>query len=150
MNNLIYEKSNKVKEIISTQHFILVPICNNAHWFINFIIRSSETLFMLILMDSLNKSKHIQFTNTIFKWFQSSINAKQNKITLTLETINRPDAVYQTDGYSCANFLCLYSNIASMLSMKYLIKDEWLVSFNDTVIKHINTDRTIMDFKKIS
>ena len=99
-------------------------------------------------MDSLNKSKHIHFTNTIFKWFQSSINAKQNKITLTLETINLPDAVYQTDGYSCANFLCLYSYIASMLLMKYLIKDEWLVSFNDTVIKHINTDRSIMDFKK--
>ena len=67
MNNLIYEKSNKVKEIISTQHFILVPICNNAHWFINFIIRSSETLFMLILMDSLNIVRHTNYSNSIFK-----------------------------------------------------------------------------------
>ena len=34
MNNLIDEKSNKGKEIISTQHLILIPICNGIHWFI--------------------------------------------------------------------------------------------------------------------
>ena len=68
MNNIIDEKSNKVKEIISKQHLILIPICNDNHWFIYFIIRSSEKSFMLILMDSLNIGKYIQFTNTIFNW----------------------------------------------------------------------------------
>ena len=145
MNNLIYEKSNKVKEIISTQHLILIPICNNAHWFIYFIIRSSEKLFMLILMDSLNTCIHVHFTNTIFNWFKYSIDAKQNQITLTLEIINLLDAVRQTDDHSCANFVCLYFYVASILSIKYLTEDEWLSSFNYKYI-YINTNRTIMDF----
>ena len=79
---------------------------------------------------------------------KSSINVKQNQITLTLEIINLPDAVRQTNGHSCANFVCLYSFVASTLSMKYLTKDEWLFSFNDKIIIKINTDRTIMDLKK--
>ena len=108
MNKIIDEKSKKVIEIISTQHLILIPICNDNHWFIYFIIRSSEKLFMLILMDSLNTCIHAQFTNTIFNWFTYSINAKQNQITLTLEIINLPDTVRQTDDHSCANFVCLY------------------------------------------
>ena len=66
MNKLIYEKSKKLKDIISTPHLILIPICNDIHWFIYFIIRSSETSFMLIIIDSLNTGKYIQFTNTIF------------------------------------------------------------------------------------
>ena len=78
MNKLIDEKSKKVKEIIFTQHLILIQICNNNHWFIYFIIRSSEKSFILILMNSLNTGKHTQFTNTIFNWFKSSINTKQN------------------------------------------------------------------------
>ena len=67
INNLIDEKSNKVKEIISTQHLILIPICTGNHWIIYFIIRSSENSFMLILMDSFFTVKRTQFTNTIFK-----------------------------------------------------------------------------------
>ena len=86
---------------------------------------------MLILIDSLNTGRHTHFSNSIFEWFQSSINAKQNKITLTLENINLPDTAYQTDGYSCENFLCLYSYVASILSIEYVTKDDWLVSFND-------------------
>ena len=35
---------------------------------------------MLILKDLLNTGKRTQFTNTIFNWFESSINAKQNQI----------------------------------------------------------------------
>ena len=31
INKLIDEKSNKVKEIISTQHLILIPICTGNH-----------------------------------------------------------------------------------------------------------------------
>ena len=131
MNKLIDENIKKVKKIISTQHLTLIPICNENHWFICFIIRSSENSFMLILIDSLNKSKHTQFTNTIFNWFKSSINAKQNQITLTLDIINLSDAVRQTDGCSCANFVCLYSYVASMLSIKYLTKGKWLSFFND-------------------
>ena len=42
MNKLIDEKSNEVKEIISTQHLILILICNDIHWFIYFIIKFSE------------------------------------------------------------------------------------------------------------
>ena len=34
------------------------------------------------------------------------------------------------------------------MSIKYLTKDDWLVFFNDIVIKHINAERTIIDFKQ--
>ena len=73
---------------------------------------------MLILMDSLNKGKHIQFTSTICNWFKSSINSKQIQITLTLEIINLLDAVHQSDGHSCANFVCVFFYVASILSIK--------------------------------
>ena len=52
---------------------------------------------MLILMDSLFTDKRTQFSNTIFKWFESSKDAKQNHLYLTLKTINLPDAVRQSD-----------------------------------------------------
>ena len=45
INKLIDKKSNNVKDIISTQHLILIPICTGNHWIIFFIIRSSETFF---------------------------------------------------------------------------------------------------------
>ena len=78
-------KSNKVKEFISTQHLILIQICTGNHWTIYFIIRSSENSFMLILIDSIFTVKRTQFTNTIFKWFESSKDAKQKHISLTLK-----------------------------------------------------------------
>ena len=65
-----------------------------------------------------------------------------------METINLPVSVRQRDGHSCANFVCVYSYVASILSIKYSTKDDWLVSFNDMVIKHIITERKIMDCKK--
>ena len=101
---------------------------------------------MLILMDSLFTDKRTQFTNTIFKQFESSIDAKQNFIPLTLETINLPDVVRQSDGHSCENFVCVYFYVESILLIKYFTKDDWLVSFKDMVKKHINAERTIMDF----
>ena len=52
---------------------------------------------MLILMDSLFTDIRTQFSNTIFKWFESSKDAKQNHLYLTLKTINLPDAVRQSD-----------------------------------------------------
>ena len=128
INKLIDEKSNKVREIISTQHLILIPICTGNHWIIYFIIRSSEYSFMLILMNSIFTDKRIQFTETIFKWFEYSKDAKQNHISLTWETINLPDVVRQSDGHSCKKFVCVYSYVASILSIKYLTKDDWLVS----------------------
>ena len=79
MKKSIDKKSNKVKETISTKHLILIPICQNNHWIIYFIIRSSENSFRLILMDSLFTVKRTHFTNTIFKWFESSKDAKQKE-----------------------------------------------------------------------
>ena len=75
MKNLKDQKSNKVKETISTKHLILIPIFQDNHWIIYFIIRSSENSFMLILMDSLNIVKHKKYSNSIFKWFESSKDA---------------------------------------------------------------------------
>ena len=103
---------------------------------------------MLILMDSLFTVKRTHFTNTIFKWFESSKDAKQKNISLSLETIYLPVSGRQKDGYSCASFVCVYSYVASILSIKYSTREEWLVSFNDMVIKHINAERPIKDFKK--
>ena len=98
-------------------------------------------------MNSLNTCIHAQFTNTILNWFKYSINAKQNQITLTLEIINLPDAVRQTDDHSCANFVCLYFYVAIILSIQYLTEDEWLSYFNYKYIYiYINTNRTIMGF----
>ena len=97
---------------------------------------------MLILMDSLFTDKRTQFSNTIFKWFESSKDAKQNHIYLTLKMINLPDAVRQSDSLSCANFVCVYSYVARILSITYLTKDNWLVFFNDIVINiSINRDQ---------
>ena len=146
MKKSIDKKSNKVKETISTKHLILIPICQNNHWIIYFIIRSSENSFRLILMDSLFKVKSTHFTNTIFKWFESSKDVKQKNITLSLETIDLPVSVRQSDGHSCASFVCVYSYVASIMSITYSTKEEWLISFNDMVIKHINAERPINDF----
>ena len=99
-------------------------------------------------MDSFNIVKHKNYSNSIFKWFVSSKYAEQKYISLTLKTINLPVSVRQSDGHSCANFVCVYSYVAIILSIKYSTKDDWLVSFNDMVIKHVNADRTIMDLKK--
>ena len=96
-------------------------------------------------MDSLDIVKHNKYSNSTFKWFESSKDAKRKHISLTLETINLPVSVRQTDDHSCANFVCLYFYVASILSIKYLTEDEWLSSFNYKYI-YINTNRTIMDF----
>ena len=70
----------------------------------------------------------------------------KKNITLSLETIDLPVSVRQSDGHSCASFVCVYSYVASILSIKYSTREEWLVSFNDMVIKHINAERPINDF----
>ena len=64
-----------------------------------------------------------------------------------METINLPDVVRQSDGQSCENFVCVYFYVESILLIKYFTKDDLLVSFKDMVKKHINAERTIMDFK---
>ena len=147
--NLTDKKSNKVKETVSTKHLILIPICQNNHWIIYFIIRSSKNSFMLILMDSLNTGEHTYFTNIIINWFESSEDVKQKNITLSLETIDLPVSVCQTDVHSCASFVCVYSYVESCLStIIYSTKNKWLASFNVQIIKHINAERPIHDFKK--
>ena len=108
MKKSIDKKSNKVKETISTKHLILIPICQNNHWIIYFIIRSSENSFMLILMDSLFTVKRTHFTNTIFKWFEYSKDAKQKHLSLSLETIYLPVSVRQRDDHSCPSFVFLF------------------------------------------
>ena len=72
---------------------------------------------MLILMDSLNTGDHKCFTDIIINWFKSSEDVKQKKITLSLKTINLPVSVCQTDGHSCASFVCAYAYVASVLSI---------------------------------
>ena len=99
-------------------------------------------------MDSLFTVNRTHFTNTIFKWFVSSKDVKQKHITLSLETIYLPVSVRQSNGHSCASFVCVYSYVASILSIKYSTIEEWLVSFNGMVIKHINAERPIKDLKK--
>ena len=116
MNELTDGKAIKLREKISTQNLILIPIAKDGHWIIYLFIRSSEKSFMLILLDSLCRTIYSNFTNINTKWFNSSEDVKENHITLTLEYIDLTKKFLQVDGHSCGSFVCLYSYIASMLS----------------------------------
>ena len=114
MNELQDGKAIKLREKISTQNLILIPIAKNEHWIIYLFIRSSEKYFMLILLDSLCRRIYSNFTNIITKCFHASEDAKGNTITLILETIVLPHKSFQNDGHSCASFICLCSYISRL------------------------------------
>ena len=123
LNELTDAKAIKLREKISTQNLILIPIAKDGHWIIYLFIRSSEKSFMLILLDSLRLGLYSNCTKIVTKWFKSSEDVKGNDITLSLEYINLPHNIRQYDGHSCASFVCLYSYIASMLSDEYRTKN---------------------------
>ena len=66
----------KLREKISTQKLILIPIAKDGHWIIYLFIRSSDKSFMLILLDSFCRGIYSNFTNIVTKWFKASEDIK--------------------------------------------------------------------------
>ena len=48
---------------------------------------------MLISLDSTYTKKRLTFTTIVTQWFESSQDTKENKITITLETIVLPHSI---------------------------------------------------------
>ena len=88
MNELTDAKAIRLREKITTQNLILIPIAKDGHWIIYLFIRSSEKSFMLILLDSLRLGLYSNFTKIVTKWFKSNKDVKGNDITLTLKYKN--------------------------------------------------------------
>ena len=91
---------------------------------------------MLILLDALYKFECPKIKTIVTKWFECSKDIKRNNMTLTLKTIILPVSTRQSDEYSCACFVCLYSYIASIFSMNYVTINNWLSYFNYKIKKY--------------
>ena len=149
MNKLNDDKTSKIKENISTQNLILIPVCKDSHWIIHLLIRSSVNSFMLVTLDSMSKPNRQEETNIIKEWFESSLDVINNNITLTIESIELSNSLRQKDNYSCGYYVCLYSYVASILSMQYhSTKNIWLSYFTVKMKELVNDTRLISISKK--